>query len=363
MLFWYADFLMGETKYLYPDWKCTKRTTDNTRVSRKANKLRGKLVTPQPVYSFHTPFYVKTDGKQWVIQADSSYGAWKATGIIFSALFVFCVIAGIDLFQKEGFNVFVIAGATFLIVTLFSMYKTRIGGENTWVVFDRTTGNVCFWRKNQKNSLTVPFDKVNCYWIRGFQRGGVTHNLYFMPTENLPNERHRWWKVHFGFPTQYEQAQFFWRVLTDFMDRSRPIPEVPGLIHQVRFVEKNGYTIEDLTEGGVEMTEADFNEVDAEIQNDIAALEARLERLLEPDQFSADRLIEFYENAPVYARTDVIRSVMSILSIWISVLKGEDRVMDPAFRKYFTLMEYEAEIDKLADFFFRVDKERRAALT
>ncbi|GGX41370.1 hypothetical protein GCM10007392_05340 [Saccharospirillum salsuginis] len=256
-----------------------------------------------------------------------------------------------------------IAGATFLIVTLFSMYKTRIGGENTWVVFDRTTGNVCFWRKNQKNSLTVPFDKVNCYWIRGFQRGGVTHNLYFMPTENLPNERHRWWKVHFGFPTQYEQAQFFWRVLTDFMDRSRPIPEVPGLIHQVRFVEKNGYTIEDLTEGGVEMTEADFNEVDAEIQNDIAALEARLERLLEPDQFSADRLIEFYENAPVYARTDVIRSVMSILSIWISVLKGEDRVMDPAFRKYFTLMEYEAEIDKLADFFFRVDKERRAALT
>ena len=362
MLMWYADLLMGKTKYRYPDWSCTNESTQLTRASRKAKRLRGEQVTPQPVYSFHTPFHVKTDGKQWAIQADSSHGVWQATGIISSFFFLLFLFFSLVPFPNEGTIFFsILTGMVFLPLSI-SMYKTRTGGEDTWVVFDRTTGNVCFWKKNQKNSLTVPFEKVNCYWIRVFRRGGITHSLHFMPTENLPNERHRWWQVHFGFAPQYEQAQFFWRVLTDFMDKSQPIPEVPGLIHQIRFVEKNGYTIEDLTEGGIEMTEADFNEVAEEIRNDLAALEARLERLLEPDQFSADRLIEFYENAPVYARTDVIRSVMSILSTWVSVLKGEDQVMDPAFRAYFTLTEYETEIDKLSAFFFKIDEERRAAL-
>ncbi|GGX41383.1 hypothetical protein GCM10007392_05360 [Saccharospirillum salsuginis] len=146
------------------------------------------------------------------------------------------------------------------------------------------------------------------------------------------------------------------------MDQSRPIPEVPGLIHQVRFVEKNGYTIEDLTEGGVEMTEADFNEVDAEIQNDMAALDARLRRMVKPDKFSADKLIEFYKNAPIYSKEDILRTIMVKLKRWIRFLKGEDRMMEPGYGEYFTLEEYEQEMDKLADFFFRIDQERRAAM-
>lgn len=362
MIFWYEELLMGKIKYRYPDWSCTKEVTKNTRPVRRAKWLRPDPVKPQPTYSFHTPFYTKTDGKQWVIQSDSSYGTLRAAGFISSFFLIFCTIAGSTLYQYHGVNLFVYLAIGLFFVFVYTMYKTRAGGEDTWVVFDRTTGNVCFWKKNQKSSLTVPFEQVKCYWNSKYMRGGPVSSFFLMPEVNLPNERNRLWKVHFGFAPQYEQAQFFWRVLTDFMDKSRPIPEVPGLIHQVRFVEKNGYTIEDLTEGGIEMTEANFNEVAEEIQNDLAALEARLERLLEPDQFSADRLIEFYENAPVYARTDVIRSVMSILSTWVSVLKGEDKVMDPAFRAYFTLTEYEAEIDKLSAFFFQIDKERRSTI-
>ncbi len=362
MLMWYAELLMGKTKYLYPDWYSTKQTTQETRASRKPNRLRGKLVTPQSAYSFHTPFGVLTDGKQWAVQANSSHSAWQATGIIFSLIFLYCFIAAIIQYQPDELSLFDYLSATFLIVLAYAMYKTRTGGEDTWVVFDRTTGNVCFWKNNQKNSVTVPFEKVNCYWIRVFRRGGITHSLHFMPTENLPNERHRWWQVHFGFAPQYEQAQFFWRVLTDFMDKSRSIPEVPGLIHQVRFVEKNGYTIEDLTEGGIEMTEADFNEVAEEIQNDMAALDARLRRIIKPDQFSADRLIKFYEACPIYAREDVLRTIVVKLRRWVKFLKGEDRMMDPAYRDFFTLKEYEAEMDKLSDFFFKVDKERRESM-
>lgn len=362
MIFGYEELLMGRIKYRYPDWSCTKEVTKNTRPVRRAKWLRPDPVKPQPTYSFHTPFYTKTDGKQWVIQSDSSIGWIRTIGFISSFFFLIFLFFGLVPFPNDGTVFFLsMTGLTFLLVS-FSMYQSRTRGEDTWVVFDRTTRNVCFWKKNQEHSLTVPFEQVKCYWNSKYMRGGPVSSFFLMPEVNLSDERNRLWKVHFGFAPQYEQAQFFWRVLTDFMDKSRPIPEVPGLIHQIRFVEKNGYTIEDLTEGGIEITEADFNEVAEEIQNDMAALDARLRRMIKPDQFSADRLIEFYEACPIYAKEDVLRTIVVKLKRWVKFLKGEDRMMDPAYKDFFTLKEYEAEMDKLSDFFFKVDKERREAM-
>ena len=339
---------MGKLKYFWPDWSMTHTLSENTRTSRKPERLRGRQVTPLPVYSFHTPFTIQTDGKQWVIGGYSRSGAIRAAADVLTFIGVswFLIFTAIYLQPENKVSIWV-GLVPILIATPFLIWG-RFGGEDTWVVFDRTTGNVCFWRKNKQNSLVVPFDQVQCYWIEVFRRG-VSHSLYFMPEVNLPNERHRWWKVEMGFPTQYQQAQYFWRVLTDFMDRSRPIPEVPGLIHQVRSMEKKGYTIQDITEGGKEITDDDFMEVQKEIQNDMAALEARLDRIMEADQFSADALIQFYENAPVYAVEKVLQTVKFQLELWVDFLKQQ--LMEPEFRDYYSLDQYKAEINKLVRYF------------
>ena len=359
MIFWYEDLIMGKTRNHYPDWSCTQDVTQKTRPARRAKWLRPDAVTPQSVYSFHTPFYAKTDGKQWVFQANSPYGAWKTAGTILSLFLIACLLFGLIPFPNEGTEFFLSVSAILSMIVAYSIYKTRTGGEDRWVVFDRTTGNVCFWKKNHKNSLTVPFNQVRCYWTTKYMRGGYISSLYLMPEVILPNERNRLWKIHMGFPRHYEQAQFYWRVLTDFMDRRRSIPEVPGLIHQVRFAEKNGYSIEDFAKNEVQLTEKEFSEIDEEINNDIAALEHRLSQIMEPKNFKADKLISFYEHAPIYARKDILTSIMVRLKRWIKFVKSEDRMMEPGFSEYFSISEYECEMDKLADFFFKLDEERR----
>ncbi|HET8904647.1 MAG TPA: hypothetical protein VFN16_11685, partial [Saccharospirillum sp.] len=319
---------------------------------------RGNLVTPQERYQFHTPFHTYTDGKQWAVQCDSRYISHRAIafiGVFFGSVWII-------LFFPDFSNFVSIAIAfTPAVPTLYYVYLSRTGGEDTWVIFDRTTGNVCFWKRDAEHSLTVPFEKVNCYWIEVFRRG-VSHSLYFMPTENLPNERHRWWQVMFGTATTYDQAQYFWRVLTDFMDPSKPIPSVPGLSHQLYFVEKHGYTIEDLTEGNKEITFEEFEEAEAAFKRKTMELRDQIRQMLEPEHFNTEKIINFYEHAPLYAQQRLLFAATSKLSMFVQGLEDDSPFMYPGFKEFFSFDEYKERVEKLTDYFFELNKAQCEAL-
>ncbi|MEJ2043762.1 MAG: hypothetical protein P8X89_10850, partial [Reinekea sp.] len=192
-------------------------------------------------------------------------------------------------------------------------------------------------------------EQVDCYWTPVFRRG-LSHNFYFMPTVNLPNERHRWWQVYMGFPTQYQQAQYFWRVLTDFMDKTKPIPSVPGLYHHLRWLEKNNYTLHDITEGGKEITEADFVEIDEEMEKEISEIEKKIEQMMQAPNFDADSVIQFYKESPGFSLENNIRHIAPYIQRRIRYLKI-DNLMDRGFRKRFTMVEYRRDLNKLIQFF------------
>ena len=343
--------IVGPTRDLWPDWRCTETVTRVTKPSRKREKWRGTMVTPQERYLRPLPLHTRTDGKQWLVRCNSNYISHQVNAVmwlLFGALWFF-------IFYDFHMGIALLP----LIPALYYNYRARAGGEDTWIVFDRTTGNVCFWKRDAKHSLTVPFEKVNCYWIELFRRG-VSHSLYFMPTENLPNERHRWWQAMFGAATRYDEAQYLWRVMTDFMDQSKPIPAVPGLSHQLYFVEKHGYTIKDLTEGEKEITLEDFEEAEDEFKRITSDLDEEFGRMLEPECFDVDTIIAFYNSVPRYAQQSLLSTAAARLEIYVIGLESENPYMCPLFpesKKLFTFDEYKTRVEALADYFFKIHKE------
>jgi hypothetical protein len=346
---WLSNLILGKLKKLWPDWRCTQTLSPKTRPVRKAKRLRGQKVEPIEHYGFHTPFEVKTDGQQWIISTNTKVTVNRIAAMMLLFFFIFCTVALYFTYPAKGAELFIFLASILGLAALYNIIKARLGGEDTWVVFDRTTGNVCFWRKNAKNSLTVPFEQVDCYWTPVFRRG-LSHNFYFMPTVNLPNERHRWWQVYMGFPTQYQQAQYFWRVLTDFMDKTKPIPTVPGLYHHLRWLEKNNYTLHDITEGGKEIAEADFVEIEEEMEKEISEIEKKIEQMMQAPNFDADSVIQFYKESPGFSLENNIRHIAPYIQRRIRYLKI-DNLMDRGFRKRFTMAEYRRDLNKLIQFF------------
>jgi len=346
---WVMDLLMGKIKQRWPDWRCTETITAQTRPTRKPERLRGQKVEPLEVYGHHTPFTFDTDGKQWVIKTDTKIASHRVYGLMSAFFCLFFFIIGFPILENENNYGSFYAAALLALPAVYNIIKARLGGEDAWVVFDRSTGNVCFWRKNAKNSLTVPFEQVHCYWTPVFRRG-LSHNFYFMPIVNLPNERHRWWQVYMGFPTQYSQAQYFWRVLTDFMDQTKPIPTVPGLYHHMRWLEKNNYTLQDITEGGKEIEEADFVEIEEEIEKELSDIEKRIELMMQAPNFNAETVIQFYKELPGFLLGNSIQLIATYIQRRIRYLKL-DNLMDRGFRKHFTMAEYRRDLNKLIQFF------------
>lgn len=351
--------IVGPTRDLWPVWHCTETVTRETKPSRKREKWRGNLVTPKERHQRHIPFYTRTDGKQWLVRCNSYYLDHQVRAVVFLFFGSLWVTPAVYLYQFDGITFFVYLSLAPYLVSAYYIYKSRTGGEDTWIVFDRTTGNVCFWKRDAEHSLTVPFEKVNCYWIEVFRRG-VSHSLYFMPTENLPNEHHRWWQVMFGTATRYDEAQYLWWVLTDFMDKTKPIPAVPGLSHQLYFVEKHSYTIKDLTEGKKEITLEDFEEAEEEFKRITLDLDEEFGRMLEPECFDVDAIIAFYNSVPQYAQQSLLSTAAARLEMYVIGLEAENPFMCPLFpefKKLFTFEEYKTRVEALADYFFKIHKE------
>ncbi|MEJ2066345.1 MAG: hypothetical protein P8X74_24205 [Reinekea sp.] len=155
---WLSNLVLGKLKKLWPDWRCTQTLSPKTRPVRKAKRLRGQKVEPIEHYGFHTPFEVKTDGQQWIISTNTKVTVNRIAAMMLLFFFIFCAVALYFTYPAKGAELFIFLASILGLAALYNIIKARLGGEDTWVIFDRTTGNVCFWRKNAKNSLTVPFD-------------------------------------------------------------------------------------------------------------------------------------------------------------------------------------------------------------
>ncbi|ADZ92268.1 hypothetical protein [Marinomonas mediterranea] len=345
--------IMGKVKTRWPDWSSTQELTSNTRPARKVEKLRGQKVEPLAYYGHHTPFTTKTDGNQWVIKTSNKVIAYRAYALI--ALFITMIWFGLHLFllyhgETDRFGMLYLSLICF-IPALYWIIQARRHGEDKWVVFDRRTGNVCFWDKEGKRSLTVPFEQVNCYWTPVFRRG-LSHNFYFMPMVNLPNERHRWWQVYMGFPSDYSQAQYYWSVITAFMDNSKPLPMVAGLYHHLIWMERNGYTLDDITHGGKSATEEELYEIFEEVEAKIEVETNKADNLLKgAKHFSASALIDFYKHVPGYANEEVLSTISIFILHGISSLRRSSLMRGQGFMELLTMEVYCREMCKLIQFF------------
>ncbi|WCN10224.1 hypothetical protein [Marinomonas mediterranea] len=345
--------IMGKVKTRWPDWSCTQELTSNTRPVRKAEKLRGQKVEPLAYYGHHTPFTTDTDGNQWVIMTSNKVNAYRMNAL--GSLFITMIWFGLYLFAlyhggKDSLGMLYLS-LVFFIPALYWIIQARRHGEDKWVVFDRRTGNVCFWDKKGKRSLTVPFEQVNCYWTPVFRRG-LSHNFYFMPMVNLPNERHRWWQVYMGFPSDYAQAQYYWSVITAFMDNSKPLPMVAGLYHHLIWMERNGYTLDDITYGGKSATEEELYEIFEEVEAKIEVEKNKARNLLKGTKhFSASALIDFYKHVPGYANEEVLSTISTFIKHGISSLKHSSLMRDVDFMESLTMEVYCREMCKLIQFF------------
>lgn len=329
---------------IWPDIDCTIKQTEKVSKVRKL-RSKGQPVTPIEEYSFHSGFSTLTDGHIWIIRTDSSFVNYSVAAGMFGAfaLFILAIFLylGADAFQYKFFFLPVFVG-----MTISSILAHLEKGNNKWIVFDRNRGNVCFWYKNKRKSLTVPFGQVKCYWHRKAYRGGVSRNLMLMPEVSLRGEWNRWWNTYFGSTEIYSQAQYLWRVLSDFMDNSKPIPELPGLTHQIRSCQRLGYTIDDLTHGGKEIPIDVWAEIDKEIQDEIEAIGNEAQSLLEPERFSAEDILEFSKKIPPLARRLFLNQVMIAIEDW-SMWTRKHGGLYPGMERRFTQRSLAGEIDKI----------------
>ncbi|WP_028672456.1 hypothetical protein [Saccharospirillum impatiens] len=329
---------------IWPDIDCA---SELTKVVSKGRKLRskGQPVTPTEDYVFHSDFATMTDGNIWIIRTDSNFVNYSVAAGMFGALALFILAIflyhGADSFQYKFFFL-----PPFVGMTITSILAHWEKGHNRWIVFDRSSRSVCFWHKNKRKSLTVPFDQVHCYWHRKAYRGGASRNFMLMPEVSLRGEWNRWWNTYFGSTEIYSQAQYLWRVLSDFMDNSKPIPELPGLTHQIRSCQKLGYTIEDLTHGGKEIPIGVWMEVDKDIENEIEALDLEVQSLLKPERFSASEILEYSKTVPPLARRSFLSLVMIAIEDW-SMWTRKHGGLYPGMEKRFTQRGLAGEIDQI----------------
>lgn len=167
-----------------------------------------------------------------------------------------------------------------------------------------------------------------------------------MPEVSLRGEWNRWWSTYFGSTEIYSQAQYLWRVLTDFMDNSKPIPELPGLTHQIRSCQRLGYTIEDLTHGGKEIPIDVWIEVDKEIQEEIESVGVETRSLLQPEVFTAKSVLEYSATIPPLARRAFLIKVMNSIELWSKWTRDHGGLY-PGMESRFTQRGLAREIDQI----------------
>ncbi len=109
------------------------------------------------------------------------------------------------------------------IYAVINHYKSQVN-QGRAVVFDRKTGNVHFPAVLGNKELIVPFAQVNMYMgVAGYSRGSGEKFFQLKP-KVYPKDQRSDFAYAVLFADYYDQACGLWTLLTEFMDKNKPIP-------------------------------------------------------------------------------------------------------------------------------------------
>ncbi|REL27772.1 hypothetical protein DXX93_15205 [Thalassotalea euphylliae] len=110
------------------------------------------------------------------------------------------------------------------------------------VVCDRKTGNVHFPAFGKNPELVIPFNQVELYvGSVGYSRGSGMAAKCIVPTM-YPKAAKRDFQYAILIADSYDEACRYWTLLTEFMDKNKPIPY--GFLNSVQFhLDRNKSTI------------------------------------------------------------------------------------------------------------------------
>ncbi|WP_220494712.1 MULTISPECIES: hypothetical protein, partial [unclassified Pseudoalteromonas] len=193
-----------------------------------------------------------TDGRYYgILLISSMRGIFqKATVALMLTFFgILTVMQVLGLFKAKSlqhlldsllFHPLFILGQVLLLIIAFIYHRKAKIPRATSVVFDRKTGNVNFPAFGGNPELVIPFEEVEMYrGSLGFSLGSGMPVTSLIP-KKYPKHGKRDCQYIVAFADSYDGACQSWTLLTEFMDKNKPIPF--GLLQSVQDYLDKGYS-------------------------------------------------------------------------------------------------------------------------
>jgi hypothetical protein len=197
-----------------------------------------------------TPFF-DTDGKLLVMEADyhpdlyhnARFFAGACIGIAIFILIVNLLIAlgmTLDAFDKS----MIYASAWVLLLGLLVYFGSNYIIKTGYIVFDRDHGTVMLPVKHNGRRWVLPFKDIQCYGFTMFMKGGfIRYEVYLYGMSKPRGTKDFKQKVLIGYYTVREEAEKYWRIVENFMDTTRPIPDVIPFPQRIRWFKARNTSI------------------------------------------------------------------------------------------------------------------------
>ncbi|WP_139048204.1 hypothetical protein [Pseudoalteromonas sp. BSi20652] len=175
---------------------------------------------------------------------DSSYSwlalTFFAIGAIMQVLGLFKAKSLQHLLDSLLFDPLFILGQVLLLIIAFIYHRKAKIPRATSVVFDRKSGNVNFPAFGGNPELVIPFEEVEMYrGSLGFSLGRGMPVTSLIP-KKYPKHGKRDCQYIVAFADSYDEACQSWTLLTEFMDKNKPIPF--GLLQSVQDYLNKGHS-------------------------------------------------------------------------------------------------------------------------
>lgn len=213
-----------------------KKPTDMGKYYRKVEVDYDNLLGVNDTYS--------TDGRYYgVLLISSMRGIFqKATVALMLTFFgILTIMQILGLFKAKSlqhlldsflFDPLFILGQVLLLIIAFIYHRKARIPRGKLVVFDRKTGNVNFPAFGGNPELVIPFEEVEMYrGSLGFSLGRGMPVTSLIP-KKYPKHGKRDCQYIVAFADSYDGACQSWTLLTEFMDKNKPIPF--GLLQSVQ---------------------------------------------------------------------------------------------------------------------------------
>jgi hypothetical protein len=218
----------------------------------------------RPRWDWHGPFsgqHVKptaamhmADGHRLIVS--STWSSVLVFGFIsvmsFIILAMLCLTIAVGFWHGEKIsdisNEFLIPIPILLFTGIFFgilMFKV---GKERFFIFDRDHQTVLFPKGIFKRGFVVPFDQVECYGGRYVTIYGGYHYVPILFPKVVPKGHGRVWR-RFIIGNTKEETQQQWRLICDFMNKNRPLPNIGATGMFIDFFTRNNITLDDYYNG------------------------------------------------------------------------------------------------------------------